>query len=110
MEKKTCTLNIKSSGRVGRLFFRNGTLVDAEAGTITAEPAAYEIVSWNDAEIEMVGGCNKTGTAIKMSLNNLLIDACRIADEKNRDNAERGGNNSELSGMEEYDDIGDIAE
>lgn len=111
MEKKTCTLNIKSSGRAGRLFFRNGKLVDAEAGTITAEPAAYEMVCWSDAEIEMVGGCNKTGTAIKMSLNNLLIDACRIADEKNRDNTERGDNNSKLSGMEEYDDIAfDIAE
>jgi DNA-binding response OmpR family regulator len=90
IEKKTCTLNLKSSEHFGRLFFLNGVLIDAETGDLSGEDAAYEIVCWDDVNIGMMGGCSKNKKKINMPLNNILIDACRIMDEQGRVNSERG--------------------
>jgi len=90
IEKKTCTLNLKSNEHFGRLFFMNGVLIDAETGDLSGEAAAYKIVCWDDVNIGMMGGCSKTEKKINLPLNNILIDACRIMDEQGRVNNERG--------------------
>ncbi len=89
IEKKTCTLNLKSTEHFGRLFFLNGVLIDAETGDLGGVEAAYKIVCWDDVNIGMMGGCSKTAKKIDLPLNNILIDACRIMDEEGRVNNER---------------------
>ncbi len=82
MEHKTCTLKIKSRGRVGFLHIRKGELLAAETDTVGGEHAAYDIVCWPDPEIEMEGVCRKTEKTIAASIEHVLLEAFRIEDER----------------------------
>src|ERR1700712_3295379 len=61
MERKTCTLSIRSShtegDHEGKLYFRVGRLVGAATGTETGRAAALEIVTWEHTDIEITDGC-----------------------------------------------------
>ncbi|WP_020674930.1 response regulator [Geopsychrobacter electrodiphilus] len=81
LEKKSCTLKISHMGKVGYLYFRAGILLDAETGELKGTAAAYEIMVWNDAEIEMDSHCRRQDQVITISLEHLLIDAFRRKDE-----------------------------
>lgn len=82
IEKKSCTLKISHGQDHGYLFLRAGELYDAESGDLRGEAAAYEILSWDDTEIEMDTQCRRQERVIESSLEYLLIDAYRIRDEK----------------------------
>lgn len=81
VEKKNCTLKIAAPKGAAYLFVANGELIDAEYGSLKGFDAALEIVSWDDAEIEMDGICRRQDDVISMPLGHLLIDAFRIKDE-----------------------------
>ncbi len=82
MEKKTCTLKVMSKGRIGYLYFSEGVLVDANNGIETAEDAAYDIVCWDEAEIEISNTCRDKTRRIISTLGHVLMDGFRIKDEK----------------------------
>jgi len=82
MEKKTCTLKIKSGGEVGQLFILRGEMMDAETASAKGEKAAYQIVCWPDPEIEMDGVCRRREKAIQASIEHILLEAFRIEDER----------------------------
>lgn len=82
LEKKTCTLKIKSKAEVGYLYINQGTLLAAETGNSTGEEAACKIVCWLNPEIEMESVCRKKDQDIKTSIEQLLLEAFRIEDEK----------------------------
>ncbi len=103
MEKKSCTLNIKSSGRSGRMFFRAGDLLNAETGALSGLEAAYEVVCWENVEIEMLGKCEKNVRKINMSLGSILMESCRIQDEAKRDEERREEQQSENDSAEDED-------
>jgi CheY-like chemotaxis protein len=81
LERKTCTLAITSLGRSGRLFFRGGRLVGAETGELTGQEAALEIVTWEDADIEITDGCPPVKPEIEAGLHYLLMEGMRLKDE-----------------------------
>lgn len=81
VEKKNCTLKVATSEGTAYLFVVNGELIDAEFGSLTGLKAALEVVSWDDAEIEMDGICRRQKDEIAMPLGHLLIEAFRIKDE-----------------------------
>ncbi len=87
MEKKTCTLKIAQGQRNGYLYLKRGELLDAECGELHGESAAYEIMAWEDAEIEMDSVCRRQEQVITTGLEHLLIDAFRRKDEDSRDNS-----------------------
>lgn len=89
MEKKTCTLTIRSGDEKGLLFFLKGVLIDAETGKLKDKEAAYEIVCWENAEIEINHMCKRRKNRINTSLNHILMESFRLKDEALRDNAER---------------------
>ena len=82
MEKTTCRLKIKSEEGDGFLYLQKGELVAAETGFLTAEEAAYEIISWENAVIEIEKSGHKKKREIKMPLMNILMEGLRIKDEK----------------------------
>jgi len=84
MEKKTCTLRISSGEHSGHLYFRKGELLEAETEELTGEEAAYEIVSWDDAGIEIDPVCRKKTKTIDASLHHVILEGFRIKDEKER--------------------------
>ncbi len=84
MEKKTCTIKVRSRGRTGHLYFNEGNLMDADNGTDRNEKAAYDIVCWDQAEIEISSFCKEMGRNISGSLNHILMEGFRIKDESER--------------------------
>jgi hypothetical protein len=45
-EGKTCALRVTSGENVGRLYFAQGRLVGAQAGTLAGLPAVHEVLRW----------------------------------------------------------------
>jgi CheY-like chemotaxis protein len=82
LERKTCTLAITSLGRAGGLFFRGGRLVGASTGELSGQPAALEIVTWEDAEIEILDVCPPVEPEIAAGLSYLLMEGMRLQDER----------------------------
>lgn len=82
MEKKTCTLKIGSHGKKGFLYFQNGVLIDADSGTDLHMEAAFDIVCWDDPEIEFDSVCRKKEQNILEPLSYIIMEGhCRL-DEK----------------------------
>ena len=81
VEKKNCTLKVTSEDRSGYLYISRGELRDAEYADLSGEAAAFEIVGWEHAEIEMDGICRRQAVMINLSLEHILIEACRRKDE-----------------------------
>jgi CheY-like chemotaxis protein len=88
MERKTCTLSVRSShpesGREGRLYFRAGRLVGAATEGTTGREAALEIVTWEHVDIEIADGCSAVEPEIGSGLSFLLMEGMRLKDERER--------------------------
>jgi CheY-like chemotaxis protein/predicted regulator of Ras-like GTPase activity (Roadblock/LC7/MglB family) len=90
-DRKTCTVRVRCEGAEGQLFFRSGELIDAEAGDLRAEAAACAIVSWARPEIEILGGRVQRTLAIRLSLPEVLLEAYRQMDERQRSRKQHAG-------------------
>lgn len=80
MNQETWTLKIKSEGRVGFLYFKDGEIIDAEVQELKGVNAAIELVTWESHEIQIIKHCDKP-RRIKSSMMQLLLDGKRIKDE-----------------------------
>ncbi|HNX99022.1 MAG TPA: response regulator, partial [Candidatus Aminicenantes bacterium] len=85
VEQKTCLLTIHDKGRSGSLYFQTGQLIDAELENLRGDAAALEITSWDEPEIEINPKYKKRARRIESSLHFILMEACRLKDERNRD-------------------------
>lgn len=93
MEKKTYTLTIKFQDKVGNLYLLKGKLIDADCGDLAGEEAAYEIIGWDNPEIEIDHICHKKEKKLDSTLTHLLLEGLRLKDEENKKNPERGAKN-----------------
>jgi CheY-like chemotaxis protein/predicted DNA-binding protein (UPF0251 family) len=91
MEKKTCTMLVKTDGKAGRIYFHNGELLDAQLGDLSGEAAAYVIFAWDDVDIKVEPARAQKEQRINVPLNHLLIEALRLKDEKNWKNKNNDG-------------------
>jgi hypothetical protein len=82
MERKTCTLTVKTADEIGYLYFLKGDLIDAEAGKVKHKEAAVLIISWNDPVIEIEEDCQKTKNNINQSLMNILMEGMKLKDDR----------------------------
>jgi CheY-like chemotaxis protein len=86
MERKTCTLSVRSpdpdTDREGKLYFRAGRLVGAASGEESGREAALEIVTWEHTNIEIADGCPPVDPEIDVSLSFLLMEGMRLKDER----------------------------
>jgi CheY-like chemotaxis protein len=83
MEQKTCTIRLvdKASGSRGVLFFRDGELMDARAGSLQGEAAAYRIFSWDEVNLFIQNACAQKKKKIQAELQAVLLEAARLKDE-----------------------------
>jgi DNA-binding response OmpR family regulator len=88
-EKKTCTLAVKAEGKQGTLYFSKGVLFDAETGALRGDDAAYDIVCWTNAELEIKSVCRRKERKINSSLHQILMEAFVREDHQNRHNEGR---------------------
>lgn len=96
MDKKTCTLHIKSGNHRGDMFFKQGELISARTGSLTSQDAAFEIINWDYPEIEIENSCKfkEEDRDINVPMGFLLIESARVKDEVNRPMVDEEGEDS----------------
>jgi hypothetical protein len=87
MERKTCSLAVAANGRRGLLYVREGHLVGAETANLRGQPAALEIVTWENADIEISDHLPTFEPEIDATLRFLLMEGMRLKDERQQGGA-----------------------
>jgi CheY-like chemotaxis protein len=82
IENKTCTLIVSAKGRKGFISCLNGELINAEVGGLKGQDAAYEMISWNNASIEIIKEVGNKAKEINMPLMTLIMEGVSRKDEK----------------------------
>ncbi len=97
LERKTCTLRISTEGRQGSLSFMNGELIAAENGRQRGLDAALDVLSWDSASIEVMPSCREQAREVDRPLEYLLMEACRLKDERPRPEATAAPESAEIA-------------
>ncbi|MDP1823595.1 MAG: response regulator [Archangium sp.] len=94
LDRKTCTVQVKAGGRQGSLVFREGQLLDAVTGKHHGDDAALEILGWDQGAIELGPAATPRSRTVTRHLSDLLMDAFRLRDERERQPPEARPNDS----------------
>ncbi len=81
MEKSSFTLRVTSRHRVGMLHLQEGNLFAAEFDELKGNEAAFNIISWDDASIDIEPLAMADNGEIKMPLMHLLMESLKLKDE-----------------------------
>lgn len=81
MEKSSFSLRISSRQKVGNLHISEGTLIAANCDDQTGCDAAYQIISWDDAAIDIEPLDATKSDEIKQPLMQVLMESLKIKDE-----------------------------
>jgi hypothetical protein len=84
MDKATCTLAIRSPCGEGRLYFREGELINARQNGSSGLEAALFIISLENAKMEISGETPGHENKVGMSLKHIILEAGRRKDESDR--------------------------
>jgi len=82
VEDKTCTLAVSSGGKKGYLSCLGGELINAEVGELKGLEAAYELISWENATIEIINKVKNKNREIDLPLINIIMEGVKQKDEK----------------------------
>jgi DNA-binding response OmpR family regulator/predicted regulator of Ras-like GTPase activity (Roadblock/LC7/MglB family) len=82
LDKKTCTLTVRSGKNQGTMYFKNGELMDADTNDLHGVDAAFEIINWKNVEIILANSCDVTEQKIAESLGYILLEGSRRKDER----------------------------
>jgi DNA-binding response OmpR family regulator len=72
------------ANRQAAIYFRDGKVIDAEAGTLQGEDAVYRLLTWNEGEFEVEFRTVRRREAITTSSQGLLMEGMRRLDEWSR--------------------------
>lgn len=81
MEQKTCIVNVSSKAETGRIFFLNGTLIDALTAGQQGVEALYTILSWQDLMMEVTANTSPRPNRINLPLMHIVMESARRLDE-----------------------------
>ena len=82
MEHTTCTLRVKSDAKNGYLYFNKGRLLAANTDHLKGEEAALDILSWNNAELDIKFKCQITEGNMEGTLSQILAEGSEKAEEE----------------------------
>jgi DNA-binding response OmpR family regulator len=71
-------------GRTAAIYFRDGRVIDAEAGTLQGEDAVYRLLTWGEGEFQVEFRTVRRREAITTSSQGLLMEGMRRLDEWTR--------------------------
>ncbi|HRC57611.1 MAG TPA: DUF4388 domain-containing protein, partial [Kofleriaceae bacterium] len=66
------------------IYFRDGKVIDAEAGPLTAEDAVYRLLTWSEGDFEVVFRTVRRREVIQIGSQALLMEGMRRLDEWTR--------------------------
>lgn len=78
---KTGVFEVDRNGETGRIFLREGRIVDAAVGTLRGDNAVYEMAIWAEGEFSFKPGEECDTVTIHLSNANLMMEAARRLDE-----------------------------
>jgi CheY-like chemotaxis protein len=90
MGQKSCRLTIRHEEDVCEMFFSGGQCADAKLGGTEGEDAVFQVVRWPAGEFEIDFNSAPSRTTISRTTTGLLMEALRLMDEGQRDNATEG--------------------
>ena len=82
MEGATYTLNVTSGNRTGRLYLDDGSLIAAQYGELNGNAAAYRIISWDRASIQIEAADPERFREIHDPLMHVMMESLKIKDEE----------------------------
>ncbi|MCR9165868.1 MAG: DUF4388 domain-containing protein [Nannocystaceae bacterium] len=90
MSKQSMTLRVRSGEQSAELVVADGTLVHAETGDARGLDAAVTVLDWADAEVSSSPDVPpRASWTAEVPLMELLVNAARLRDERQRDDANR---------------------
>ncbi len=81
MNSKQTTCILTRDENEGKLFFKNGRIVNAELKDMTGMDAACHLLAWPNARFTIVRGGDGVQEVIHVGMQNLIIEAMRLLDE-----------------------------
>lgn len=95
MGQKSCQLSIRRGNEMCELFFSSGQCADARLGEFEGEAAVFQVVRWPEGEFEIDFNGAPARTIISRTTTGLLMEALRLMDEVQRDDAPEGAEATE---------------
>lgn len=84
VSRKSGVIQFVADRRRAAIYFRDGKVIDAEAGTLQGEDAVYRLLTWTDGEFEVVFRTVRRREVIAASSQALLMEGMRRLDEWSR--------------------------
>ena len=84
ISRKSGMITFKSGSRMGYVWFRDGRMVDAEAGSLRGEEAVYRMLVWSEADFEVDFGPVDREEVVEAATAVLVMEGMRRADEWGR--------------------------
>ena len=81
MESATYTLKVTSGNRTGHLHIDGGSLIAAQVEDLAGTEAAYRIISWDNAAIQIEAADPDRGREIHDPLMSVMMESLKIKDE-----------------------------
>lgn len=81
LNKKSGVLKINSTVK-GEIYLKGGQLIGAKCGNLEGEEAVYEMVTYDEGAFNFEVSDKENPTNIKSGTMNVIMEACRIMDEK----------------------------
>ena len=78
---KTGAFHITRDGEEGRIYLKDGQIVDASVGRLRGESAVYELAIWSSGEFAFHPGEVAQQVTVQRSNANLMMEAARRLDE-----------------------------
>jgi DNA-binding response OmpR family regulator len=82
--KKSGVLHLRSGSQTAAIYFRDGSIVDAELGTLRAERAIYRTLVWNEGTFELDFRDVRREDVVASSTQGVLMEGMRRLDEWGR--------------------------
>ena len=78
---KTGVFSVTRHGEVGKIYLRDGQIVDAAVNALRGDNAVYEMAIWSEGEFTFNPGEETEAVTIHLSNANLMMEAARRLDE-----------------------------
>ncbi len=86
IDRMDCSIKVKAKKKIGHIFFKRGELIDAETDGLSGQEAALARVGWDDTRIKLEDH-EARGRTIESSLSYILLEGCRLKDERAEEKA-----------------------